>query len=72
MKLLKNERAYRRWATSMDGFDTYKDRWRNEAPTAYPCWVYCVCTDYGMEETSPVYLYDADVSMMLTELRALP
>lgn len=68
MKLLKSEAEYRLWSIGKDGWDTYRERWRNEAPTAYPCFAYTVAQDYGMEEERPFYLYEADVSDMLTAL----
>lgn len=69
MKLLKNERAYRAWSTGKDGWDTYKDRFRTEAPTEYPCYAYLVVQSFGYEEVAPQYLYSSDVEMMMQELQ---
>lgn len=68
MKLLTNERQYRRWATGKDGWDTYKTRWRNMAPTQYPAYAYTIVSDWGMEETEPRYLYLSDVCEMVESL----
>ena len=70
MKLLANERDYKRWATGRDGWDTYKSRWRSEAPTQYPCWAYTVVRDWGMEEERPMYLYLADTESMHVALQS--
>lgn len=68
-KLLKSARAYRSWATGKDGWDTYKDRWPVCAPTEYPCFGYTAVSSFGYEEESPLYLYAADLEIMIRELR---
>jgi hypothetical protein len=74
MKLLRNEAQYRRWATVFTqnaqgaGWDTYRSRWRNEAPTQYPCYSYAVTQSFGDEEERPCYLYLSDVEEMQRHL----
>jgi len=65
VKLLKNERAYRRWARE---WDTYNDRWNVAVPRSYPCYGYTVVRSYGYEEEAPEYLYPRDVRRMLDAL----
>jgi hypothetical protein len=72
MKILKNERAYMRWATGRDGFASHDpQRARQYKPTTYPCVVYTIVSDWGVQEEQPVYLRPDDVRNILAGLEKI-
>jgi len=65
MKLLKSERAWKRWINS-EGMQYQDDK--QEPPTAYPCFAYSVLQSFAYEEKAAEYLYVADIERMRFEL----
>ncbi len=61
MKLLKSKRGWLLWNRE-EGF------YINDPPPApkeFPCYVYTIVTNWGMEESEPIYIYKADLERML-------
>lgn len=58
MKLLRNKRAWKRWARE-NGLLTQETP--AEEPTEYPCFAYTSCRSFGYEELNEHYLYHADL-----------
>lgn len=61
MKLLKNERAWKRWAKE---FNSGQSQAPCAPPIEYPCFAYAVVCSFGYEEEQEMYLYPQDVARM--------
>lgn len=71
LRLLRNERAYRRWSLkewAIYGSDKLILGRKDVMPQEYPCWGFTVCVDLGMEEFRPRYLYRDELERMLKEM----
>lgn len=67
MKYLKSETAYRRWARqTFAAFGPDKTLTINQnTPEEYPCYAALEVSDWGYQETRPVYLYARDAAKLL-------
>lgn len=61
MKLLKSRKAFVMWMNANFGYPIPE-------PDKYPCFAYSIVTDWGMQESQPVYLYLYDVLNMKEQL----
>lgn len=72
MKLLKSESEFFLWISGTDGWrDVRLPVARNFGPTAYPCYGYWDGEKYNdyLGRYDPSFLYLADASLMLDDLR---
>lgn len=69
MKLLKSERALKRWLIEYGEMypSTIKEG-DYERPLSYPCYGYFVVESFQYEKLAPVYLYPADLEKMLAKI----
>ena len=67
MKLIKNKRAWRKWAKDEGVLN--QDGPAAE-PKTYPCYAYTSCRSFGYEELNEHYLYEVDLGSMLFKLQA--
>lgn len=72
MKLLKSEVALRRWLLK-DGGAYRSDIKRRDypKPKSYPCYGYLVVESYAYEKQEPLFLYPADLKIMLKKINEI-
>lgn len=63
MTLLKNKRAWKRWAKE------HQSPGQNfPEPTQYPCWAYLTVFSFGYEEEQENYLSRENIEVMLAQM----
>lgn len=67
MELLKNKRAWKKWATE-NGLLTQEGPAKE--PVEYPCFGYTSCRSFGYEELNEHYLYLNKLKSMVSDLYA--
>lgn len=65
MKLLKNERAYIRFAAALN---RSQPQCHPVPPVEFPCFVYLTTASFGYEEENENYLYADDIARMQRQL----
>jgi hypothetical protein len=66
MLLLKNKRAWKRWAKDFNWGTSVAEA--TTEPVEFPCFVYETVGSFAYEESSENYLYRSDLERMLKEL----
>lgn len=61
MRILRNRRAFRRWAA---GVERGQPQCPLSEPERYPCFGYLTVLSFGMEEEQARYLYPAQIRAM--------